>query len=193
MCPVIGRADVLVVAVYWFPLLHYSLAIAPVLAMAAADGAGRVARLLAPQRQARLATVLSVAVLVATAGLGASHAFQPVPGTPLSSLMQPSALNTGASPATRDAARNAFAAIPADASVAASPNALPHLSHRRYVYLASAALPSADYVLQLGGDSGVTGSKIGQPQPPIPSSWQHAYVVVSNLQGVRLLHRRTRP
>jgi uncharacterized membrane protein len=180
-------------ATYWYPLLHYSLAIAPVIAMAAADGAGRISRRLAPRHAMRLATALSVAALVTTAALGASQAFQPVPGASLSPLARPSALGDGANEATRSAFRRAVAAIPADASVTASPNSLPHVSERRRVYLVTSAPPSTEYVLQLGGDSGGRDPRLGEALPPLPAAWRAAYAVVSDAEGVRLLKRRSVP
>ncbi|MEA2429967.1 MAG: hypothetical protein QOI19_440, partial [Thermoleophilaceae bacterium] len=181
-------------AVYWYPLLHYSLTVSPVIAMAAADGAHNLSRLLPSPRRVGVTTGLSIATLVAVVALSASEAFQPVPGAPLSPLARPGDLGIGAHAATRASASRALAAIPSDASVAASPNALPHVSERKHVSLLLASQqPSAEYLLQFGGDLGRSGSRIGMKLPPIPPSWLARYEVAMDADGVRLLHRRSQP
>ena len=181
-------------SVYWYPLLHYSLSVSPVVAMAAADGAHNLSRLLPSPRRMRFATGLSLVVLVSVVALSASEAFQPVPGAPLSPLARPGDLGIGAHAATRAAARRALGAIPSDASVAASPNALPHVSERKHVsLLVLTRAPSAEYLLQFGGDLGQAGSRIGMKPPPVPPTWLTRYEVALDADGVRLLRLRPHP
>jgi len=122
---------------YWTLENHYSLTIAPILALAAADGLRRLhgAR---PQLARRLpAAMLAIAVVLTVA-------------FPLVELVKPSFYSA---PAAYRAAPAALDTIPADASVAASNHLAPHLDGRSNLTLLQDRPTSADYVVAATQDS----------------------------------------
>jgi uncharacterized membrane protein len=115
---------------HWIAAGHYSAPIAPVLAMAAADG---LARLTA--RRVIATTVTALALVVSAI----------VPGhQPLLRVLNPRhyrRLPTAA------AAAQALALIPRDASVVAQTAIAPHLSERPAIFILDDSAPAADYVI----------------------------------------------
>src|SRR3989440_8790967 len=117
----------------WSASYHYSLVIAPVLAFASIDGVARL-RQVAGGRIRRFVEVgLSVGVLAA--------------GTVLSvAVVRPfDEIGTYISASQVSEIRSCLGVIPADAGVSASNALLPHLSHRRQIYLLTMKA-DADYV-----------------------------------------------
>lgn len=124
-------------AAHWTLESHYSLTIAPVLALAAADGLRRVGRK-RPELARRLpAVMLAVAVVLTLA-------------FPLMELFRPSFYST---PAAYRAAAGALAAIPPGASVAASNHLAPQLDGRSNLTLLTEQPTSAEYVIAALEDS----------------------------------------
>jgi uncharacterized membrane protein len=127
----------------WSASFHYSLVIAPVLAFASIDVLARLAQLLvergilpAPSGGGQgggFVVGVSMAVLVA----GLTLSFGVV--RPLDEL------GTYVSATQASAIQSCLAVIPPDASVSASNKLLPHLSHRREIYLLTMRA-DADYV-----------------------------------------------
>jgi uncharacterized membrane protein len=148
-------------ALLWTRYFHYSLALAPVLAMAAANGLARVARLaqrwVGPSgegwlRPSVVTLTLAVGMLLVSVALSSQWPqFQAL--TRLSFRSSTNAQRVDLRPgATRDAAR-AVAAVPAhEGSVATQARLLPHLSARAQIYLLGPGVPRTDYiVLERGG------------------------------------------
>lgn len=125
---------------YWSTYYHYSAAISPVLAMAAADGLARILRLTGRERLRRSAGILCGAVILALN-------LQLVPQQPLWNLADANYWRLTESDLT---GRRALKMIPAEASVAAQAPIVPHLSHRRHIFLLAYNLvttPDADYII----------------------------------------------
>jgi uncharacterized membrane protein len=125
-------------AAYWSTHGHYSLTIAPVLALAAADGLPRAVRVVPVARLAPAAIALLAVALI--------------PAFPLKHLAQPSYY--------RDAsdASPALALVPAGASVSATNHLVPHLAHRDDIELVGPHAPRTQVVvadIQDGGKSAV--------------------------------------
>ena len=119
---------------YWTLENHYSLTIAPVLALAAADGLRR----LGPRRASWLAGGMLALALVLT------------PAFPLWELARPSFYSVPAAYRSADAA---LEVIPAGASVAATNRLAPHLDGRPTLTLLGLQPSSADYVIAATADA----------------------------------------
>jgi uncharacterized membrane protein len=120
---------------HWAPQsFHYSLVIAPVLAFAAVDTVARVERW-------RAGRGLALPALAGAAVLAAGLYFSFGRLRPLDELERYTTAGQIA------AIRACLAAVPADASVAATSALVPHLSHRREIYvLDRRPVPDTDYV-----------------------------------------------
>jgi uncharacterized membrane protein len=131
---------------YWSMNYHYSAVIAPVLAMASADG---LARLIRSARAERLKSVIGILcgsiILLLNLYL--------LLGQPLWNLTDARYWQLSQSDIT---GRRAVAMIPPEASVAAQAPIVPHLAHRRHIFLLAynlVTIPEADYIIaceQLG-------------------------------------------
>lgn len=114
---------------HWGHGAHYSAPLAPILAMAAADGLARLAR-------RRVITGAAVASLVVSAIL---------PGhQPILRLFAPKHYQR---PRFQDTGEQALLLIPRDASVVAQAAIVPHLSQRAQIFVLDAKAPDADYVI----------------------------------------------
>ena len=125
----------------WTLESHYSLTIAPVLALAAADGLRRLGRG-RPQLVARIAAAMLAIAVVLTSQF------------PLSEFARPSFYST---PTAYRAADEALATIPSDASVAASNHLAPQLDGRPNLTLLTEQPTPAQYVIAALGDSSPEG------------------------------------
>ncbi len=122
---------------HWFADFHYSAPLAPILAMAAADGLTRVSALIA-REPARRRAVLGLAVLVlALCALLPSK-------LPFWRLLSPRWYVLTASDRT---GAEALRVIPIGASVAAQDAIVPHLSRRDRIYPLRASATATDYVI----------------------------------------------
>lgn len=154
---------------YWTLQAHYSLTVAPVLALAAADGLARVGAW-RPQWPRRAA-----AVMVAIGVTSCAH-------FALGDLVRPSTYRT---PAAARALPAALRLVPADASVAATNHVLPHVSERDDVVLLEAGARPTDYVVAQTGDPA--------PAALFPSPDRAALLAVLAARrraGMRLLYDR---
>lgn len=124
---------------YWTLENHYSLTIAPVLALAAADGLMR----LGPVWRRRALRGMVVVGLALT------------PALPLGDLLRPSSYR---SPPAYRAARQALSLIPATASVAATNRLAPHLDGRPELTLLGSQPSHADYVIAATTDAAPEGT-----------------------------------
>ncbi|MGI8630001.1 MAG: DUF2079 domain-containing protein [Solirubrobacteraceae bacterium] len=139
-------------ASFWGTSFHYSLTIAPVLAMAAAAGLANLGRLLAEPRRRTVTIAGAAAMLVvslAVTRLG-------VPGSALSQITRPSfynaeAFDAGALPALRE--------VPSTASLATTDYILPHASQRERLRLIDPQTVGLDqYLIVNVTDPGCCGS-----------------------------------
>jgi uncharacterized membrane protein len=109
---------------YWVPQFHYTLVLAPVLAIGAADGLARLERILRRSGSGpAIVTALALGVLVFSVGSATT-------GPPARLTHASFYARTATLRASDDAAR----AIPAAAPVAAGDYLLPHLSGRERIY-----------------------------------------------------------
>ena len=133
-------------AKYWTLQDHYSLTIAPVLAI----GAARAMPFVVAAAGARWAAVRGrplkpvVCAAIAAGGIASCAGFA------LGDLARPSTYEI---PAARRGAAGALALIPPSASVAATNHLVPHLSQRETVVLFGPRLPRVQYVVAQTGDS----------------------------------------
>jgi uncharacterized membrane protein len=130
---------------YWTLQDHYSLTIAPVLAIGAARALPFVAGVIGARWPAsRRWPIKSLAcATIAAAGVVSCAGFA------LGDLARPSAYEV---PETRRGAAAALALIPPSASVAATNHLVPHLSQRETVVLFGPRLPRVRYVVAQTGD-----------------------------------------
>jgi len=106
----------------WTTHYHYSLTIAPILAFAAADTIARAARRW-DTRRARALLLAGVGALAAANLLLSAAVVRPL-----------AELGSYVSTARAAEIQSCLDVIPADASVAATPYLVPHLSHRRLIF-----------------------------------------------------------
>jgi uncharacterized membrane protein len=125
---------------YWSTNYHYSAVISPVIVMGSADGLSRLIGFMRTERLKRWAAILCC-VIILTLNL------QLLPEQPLWNLSRGSYWQLSRSDVT---GRRAVAMIPPEASVAAQAPIVPHLSHRRQIFLLAYNLvttPDADYII----------------------------------------------
>jgi uncharacterized membrane protein len=122
---------------HWWADFHYSAPLAPILAMAAADGLARLSAVI-PKESARRRTVAALAVLVlALCALLPSK-------LPFWRLLSPRWYVLTASDRT---GAEALRVIPAGVSVTAQDAIVPHLSRRERIYPLRASGIATDYVI----------------------------------------------
>lgn len=165
----------------WQADFHYSLAIAPIIAMGAADGLPNLLRILGTTGVRRAAVIVPAVALLLNAGVAARY--------PLASLGHPSFYTRSAVDQATD---RALGLIPPHASVAAQNVFVPHLSHRTAIYEFSAAAPSTDYiVVDLSRpDRDVFPSNSFTEFERAIATRRGAYRTVFDEQGVVVLRRR---
>lgn len=124
---------------FWAMAFHYTATITPVIVMASADGLNRVAGLIKALNLRRVVVIASCSLILALN-------LYLLPKFPLWNLTKPSYWHRSQSDHTGYAA---LSLIPPDASVAAQSNIVPHLSHRRRIFLISPVLfvPDSEYVI----------------------------------------------
>jgi uncharacterized membrane protein len=144
---------------FWTTQFHYSLAIAPVLAMGAAAGLANLSRRAAVNRRAPwLPNALAAALVPAALWVGhLAHAF------PLVNLLKPGFYEA---PEVSGPVNRALDRVPAKAEVAAQDSLLPHLTHRDSVAEIAPPTPPTDYTVgSLDHHIGApTGNPGGWPQ-----------------------------
>jgi uncharacterized membrane protein len=122
---------------HWFADFHYSAPLAPILAMAAADGLARVSAFIASEPARRRAVLALALVMLGLCSLLPSK-------LPFWRLLSPRWYLLTASDRT---GREALRLIPAEASVAAQDAIVPHLSRREQIYPLRASTRATDYVV----------------------------------------------
>ena len=144
--------------IHWGTVFHYSAPLAPILAMAAADGLARITGG-PPGSAPHLRATVAAACVVLSAFL---------PGRqPLWRVLAPSHYRAHD---TEAIGRTVVAMVPDDASVVAQAAIVPHLSGRDQMYVLDAAAPEADYVVMSDeseplarGQRGRAANVAGQP------------------------------
>jgi len=124
---------------HWGTIYHYSAALAPVVAMAAADGLHRLAARAGDAATRRRAIAVGVGACAVFAAILPGH-------QPHWRLFASRTYTFG--PAER-AGRAAIARVPAEASLVAQTAIAPHLSHRRDLFMLQAGAPEAEYVIAM--------------------------------------------
>jgi len=127
---------------FWGTSFHYSMAIAPVLAMAAAAGLANVARLGGLRFERRIATAGAAAMLAA--GLAITMFAIPSVEVPLRQVVAPALYDA---PPYADAVNRALDHVPRDASVAAPDFLTPHLAARDRVYEIGPETPPSEFLI----------------------------------------------
>jgi len=171
---------------YWTLQDHYSLTIAPVLAIGAARALPVVVGVIGARWQAsrgwRLKPLACAAA--AAAGVVSCAAFA------LGDLARPGAYEV---PAARSGAAAALALIPPSASVAATNHLVPHLSQRETVVLFGPRLPRVQYVVAQTGDPDPTAlfpyGTLAAQRAAL-RRLRGAYRLVRSAGGVQLWQRR---
>lgn len=169
----------------WGTSLHYSLAIAPVLAIAAAAGLANVASRL-PRARDRVVAVAAAAM--AAAGLLTAE----LVAAPASSVGR---LAFGSASPTVAALGDAIDRVPRDASVVAPQAAYPHLSAREVASVVSPLAGPTDYILHdvMGRAGAVEKRRWFQRGQAVVISYAPRYLPLLYRDGLLLLRRRTGP
>jgi uncharacterized membrane protein len=128
---------------HWGTIFHYSAPLAPVVAMAAADGVARLRTHIGDEAARRWTTATLASACVLLAALLPGH-------QPLWRLFSPRSYHFGALERT---GRDALRLVPDHAPVVAQTNVAPHLSHRAELYRLDSEAPEADYVIAVDGRS----------------------------------------
>lgn len=164
---------------HWGTIFHYSAPLAPLVAMAGADGLARLtARLQSPLSRARTRAALAGACVLLSALL---------PGhQPLWRLFSPALYRFGA---LERAGRQVLAVVPADASVVAQTNVAPHFSHRASLYRLMPDAPPADYVIAVEGRSTWPVATFQEIRGLLDERQRQGYRVVFEQDGWIVLRR----
>jgi uncharacterized membrane protein len=123
--------------IYWDTSFHYSLTIAPVVAMGAAAGLANVAGRLVPESRRALAIGAAAVVIVAANAVANHYGARTIPQL----------RDFDDSPPFAAAVDGALARLPDDASVATQDTILPHVSARATAALIAPSQPRTDYVI----------------------------------------------
>jgi uncharacterized membrane protein len=179
----------------WTTEFHYTLVIAPILAMGAADGLRNVAGLLRLGRRAPRVAVVATSVML-VAAIAVAGRFPVVEG-----LVEGAYTDPGDEPRRVEisdagpevlAAREAVAVPPAHhGSVAAANELVPHLSARSEIFLLRPGVPDTDYIVyQRDRGSEFPFDTLADRNAAIAEK-RARYRTVFDSQGVVVLERRT--
>jgi uncharacterized membrane protein len=163
---------------HWGTVFHYSAPLAPLVAMAAADGLARVTARFPYVRGVRTAVMLAGACVVLAAFL---PGHQPLWRISSPALYRFSALDR--------AGREALRLVPADASVVAQTNVAPHLSHRAFLYLLAPDAPEADFVIAVEGRSTWPVASFREIRALLDERQRRGYRVVFEQDGWIVMQR----
>jgi uncharacterized membrane protein len=169
---------------YWVQMYHYTATIAPIVAMASADGLANVIRWTRLASQHRKRFALAGGVIVLALNLAT------FPASPLWSVTHPSFYKETATVAAGNAA---LAVIPSQTSVIASNAIVPHLTHRNIVKLLSPRSRDESYIIASISSSPAPGfAKRASVQQYIAKREAHGYTVVFDRRGWIVLRKRRR-
>ena len=167
---------------HWGTVFHYSAPLAPILAMAAADGLARIARRMRERRGDAFARRLLVGVAAASVILSAL-----VPGRqPLWRVFAPAHYRTTDMDVI---GRTAVAMVPDGASVVAQGAIVPHLSRRFDIHMLNAAAPDADYVVMSESLNPWPAATMEELRASMANRQARGYEVVFERRGWTVLRR----
>jgi uncharacterized membrane protein len=126
---------------HWGTAFHYTAPLAPILAMAAADGVARVVEKMRSESARPRRRLIAAAACLVLASLLPGHQRHWRLITPAFYRAAPQAAG----------ARHALSLVPASASVVAHAAVLSHLSERHRAYVLRPGAPDADYVVSASG------------------------------------------
>lgn len=168
---------------HWGTIFHYSAPLAPVVAMAAADGLARIAARVKDAARRRHTVTILAGVCVLFASI--------LPGNqPHWRLFSTKLYRFG--PVERSA-RAALDLIPVEASVVAQTCIAPHLAHRRLLYPLDRNAPDADYVVAVDQRSAWPLANDAEVHALLAERIGHGYVVLFDRDGWTVLQRTQAP
>lgn len=160
-------------AFHWGTIFHYSAPLAPLLAMAAADGLARLD--LTPKRAGYAAAVVVLLCSILPGGLPLWRLLSPAQyRAPLVTLTAPAVLSL----------------IPGDAVVVAQAAIVPHLSERPRIYMLDDHAPAADYVVMHDALSPWPMPGVEALRRLVQERETRGYAVVAARDGWTLLRRQ---
>ena len=167
---------------HWATIFHYSAPLAPILAMSAADGLGRLTRRITATQSVtagrRFVTGIVATVVLLCAILPG--------GLPLWRLFRAAHyLDT----ASDQEGRLVVAMIPDDATVVAQAAIVPHLSQRPVIHMLDGSAPDADYVIAAEGLSPWPANLFGELQMLLENRRMRGYTVFFERNGWIVLRR----
>ena len=160
-------------SLHWGTLFHYSAPLAPIVAMAAADGLARLARAIDNDVMRRRFTTAAAAMTIVLAAALPGH-------QPLLQLLSPAFYALPLGDPTGD---RAVATIPADASVTAQAAIAPHLAHRDNIRILEAGAPDLEYVIASGNASPWPAATVGEIAAFLRDRLSRGYVIVFDDAG----------
>ena len=161
---------------HWGTIFHYTAPLAPIVAMIAADGLGRL-RL----PQARLRPLVALIVLLCAILPG---------GLPLWRLFRPAHYTLSSSDQDGYAL---LSMVPPEASVVAQAAIVPHLSRRDEIYILRQGAPDADYVVASAPLSPWPAASFDELRILVEQYQRAGYTVVLERNGWMLLRRDSAP
>lgn len=168
--------------IHWGTVFHYSAPLAPILAMAAADGLARIARVVRERRSEATARRLVSGIAAASVVLSAL-----VPGRqPLWRVFGPGHYRVTDMEA---AGRTAVAMVPDAASVVAQAAIVPHLSNRDQIFVLDGSAPEADYVLMSDSLSPWPAENVTELRMLVENRRARGYTVIFQRSGWTVLRR----
>lgn len=167
---------------FWGMDFHYTATLAPVLVMASADGLARIARRIKKPKPSYLIVPAAILFLAVNLYL--------LPRFPLWNLSSPAYWRLSASDMT---GRRAVSLIPPEASVAAQGPVVPHLSHRRAIYVLNplTVIPDSDYVVASDRVSPDPFRSFGEIKYYLDAQQARGYRKVFEEEGWVILKRET--
>jgi uncharacterized membrane protein len=163
---------------HWGAIFHYSAPVAPIAAMSAIDGLGRVTRKLGAPSRRRVVTGCAAVCVVLAAILPGQQPLWDI--LRAKSYAQNAAMRTG-----HDIVRR----FPSSGSVVAQGAIVPHLTHRDAIYVLDANAPDADFVVAAKGLHPWPLSTIGEVEALLEARKRRGYAVMLEQDGWIVLRR----
>jgi uncharacterized membrane protein len=158
---------------HWGTLFHYSAPLAPIVAMAAADGLARLSRSIDNDVMRRRITTAVAAITIVLAAALPGH-------QPLLQLLSPAFYS---SPLVDRTGYRAIAAISPDASVTAQAAIAPHLAHRDNIRMLEAGAPDLEYVIAAATCSPWPAASVDEIAAFLRERVSRGYVIVFDDSG----------
>lgn len=166
--------------IYWVRDFHYTATIAPILAMASADGLYNLTRVL-KQNSLKKYVIFAVSLAVLFMNLLL------LPKYPLWNLTKPGNYSSAASDI---AGIEAIATIPLGASVTAQDGIIPHLSERQVIYQLKPGSPETDYLIASDKISPWPNGSFAEIQNILITKTHEGYETIYHRSGWVVLSRK---